>query len=43
MQAWIEHARGAAALVEVRGVEQLHRESGFHMFHSLRNEIVCDM
>ncbi|RAH51462.1 Zn(II)2Cys6 transcription factor [Aspergillus brunneoviolaceus CBS 621.78] len=37
---WYEHARGIAALLELRGEEQLHRETGLQMFQVLRNEVL---
>jgi hypothetical protein len=41
MDAWVEHTRGAIALLELRGDDQLAGESGLQMFSALRNEIVC--
>lgn len=40
MGSWVEHARGALALLEFRGEEQLSRNCELQMFHALRNEIV---
>ncbi|KAL1980549.1 hypothetical protein VTN96DRAFT_3994 [Rasamsonia emersonii] len=41
MGSWVEHARGALALLEFRGEEHLRRECGLQMFHALRNEILA--
>ncbi|PYI03715.1 hypothetical protein BO78DRAFT_421328 [Aspergillus sclerotiicarbonarius CBS 121057] len=40
LEAWIEHSQGVATLLELRGSEQLQRESGFWMFQALRNEVL---
>ncbi|RAL16045.1 Zn(II)2Cys6 transcription factor [Aspergillus homomorphus CBS 101889] len=37
---WYDHARGVAALLELRGEEQLHHETGQQMFQVLRNEVL---
>ncbi|PYH40499.1 Zn(II)2Cys6 transcription factor domain-containing protein [Aspergillus saccharolyticus JOP 1030-1] len=37
---WYEHSRGIAALLELRGEEQLHRETGQQVFQVLRNEVL---
>lgn len=38
---WINHIRGAAALLELRGVEQLQDSDGLRLFVQLRYQIVC--
>ncbi|OOF98035.1 hypothetical protein ASPCADRAFT_141883 [Aspergillus carbonarius ITEM 5010] len=40
LESWIEHSQGVAALLELRGSEQLQRESGFWMFQALRNQVL---
>ncbi|PWY85982.1 hypothetical protein BO70DRAFT_312204 [Aspergillus heteromorphus CBS 117.55] len=40
LESWINHSKGIAALLELRGGEQLQRESGAWMFQVLRNEVL---
>lgn len=37
---WTNHINGAAALLELRGVEQLQEEQGLQLFLQLRYQIV---
>ncbi|PYH92854.1 hypothetical protein BO71DRAFT_12380 [Aspergillus ellipticus CBS 707.79] len=40
LESWVKHSQGVAALLELRGGEQLQRESGAWMFQVLRNEVL---
>lgn len=41
MKAWEQHIAGAAALLKLRGKQQLQTERGLRLFVSLRNQLVC--
>lgn len=41
MKAWEQHIGGAAALLKLRGKQQLQSELGLRLFVSLRNQLVC--
>lgn len=43
MQAWEQHIAGAAALLRLRGKEQLQTELGLRLFKSIRNLLVCNL
>lgn len=43
MRAWLKHIHGAAALLELRGEQQLLTELGYRLFGQLRGQIVCPL
>lgn len=43
IEKWTSHIYGAAALLELRGAEQLQDEDGLKLFVQLRFQIVCDL
>ncbi|CAG8152670.1 unnamed protein product [Penicillium salamii] len=40
LDAWLIHTQGATALLEIRGGDQFQRQTGFHLFHAVRNEVL---
>ncbi|GKZ25247.1 hypothetical protein AbraIFM66951_003487 [Aspergillus brasiliensis] len=40
VDSWLEHSQGVAAVLELRGRDQLRREGGLWMFQALRNEVL---
>lgn len=40
MEAWERHIEGAAALVKLRGADQLQTDLGLRLFVAARNQVV---
>ncbi|KAN0079557.1 hypothetical protein V8E54_004771 [Elaphomyces granulatus] len=40
LENWTQHVRGAVALMELRGIDQLGSDTGLLMFYALRNSII---
>lgn len=41
VDSFIQHTRGAVALLEMRGEKQVFQSQYLHMFEFMRSEIVC--